>query len=76
MPYLHWETSGRRARMAKAVRAVLKEEEAKNGPLKHRSNRSATMRQNLQKYKVQFQPPKHDPRELVEKWKEKREELV
>ncbi|KAJ0114784.1 hypothetical protein J7T55_004525 [Diaporthe amygdali] len=50
------------------------EEEAKNGPLKHRSNRSATMRQNLQKYKVQFQPPKHDPRELVEKWKEKREE--
>ncbi|KAL2277074.1 hypothetical protein FJTKL_00213 [Diaporthe vaccinii] len=72
MPYLHWETSARRARMAKAVKAILKEEEAKNAKSKYRTKRSATLRQDIdKKYKNLFQTQEQKHREMASKMMKK-----
>ncbi|KAL1873161.1 hypothetical protein Daus18300_003980 [Diaporthe australafricana] len=66
MPYLHWETSARRARIADTVKAVLKDEEAKRGPPKYRTKRSETIRQGMEKkYKNLFQDKELKNRELA-----------
>lgn len=71
MPYLHWETSARRARMAKAVKAILKEEENKNPKSKYRTTRSATLRQGIdKKWKNLFQTKEQKHREIASKMME------
>ncbi|KAG6356053.1 hypothetical protein INS49_015438 [Diaporthe citri] len=60
MPYLHWEMSGRRARMSKAVKEMLEEEETKNENSRYRAKRSATIKQDVERYKNLFQVKDHE----------------
>lgn len=72
MPYLHWETSARRARIAETVKAVLKEEESKRAPPKYRTKRSETIKQDMERrYKSLFQNKELHNRELAQKMMEK-----